>query len=193
MQPLRVNEMFLSIQGEGLNAGMPTWFVRLAGCNLKCSFCDTKHNRYNMMFIHDIIKKVKASPVRRIIWTGGEPTLQLTDDICGAVSDEGVWQGIESNGTGHIPDFIDWITISPKIPDAEVYDNVPCEIGEVKYVMTADSPLPVTNLWTNNLYLSPVFVDGKVDQAALKHCIQLCLDNPSWRLTMQYHKVWGVE
>lgn len=192
MQPLRVNEMFLSIQGEGLKAGMPTWFVRLAGCNLKCSFCDTKHNRYNMMFIHDIIKKVKASPVRRIIWTGGEPTLQLTDDICGAVSDEGIWQGIESNGTGHIPDFIDWVTISPKEPDNVTPENI-TSCDELKYVMTADSPLPEETMFASHVFLSPVFVDGKVDQAALKHCIQLCLDNPQWRLTMQYHKVWGVE
>ncbi|WP_069649423.1 radical SAM protein [Caloranaerobacter ferrireducens] len=75
---LRVNEIFLSIQGEGISTGLPTIFIRLTGCNLRCSYCDTtySYNYGNLMTIEQIIDKVKIFGYKRICITGGEPLLQ---------------------------------------------------------------------------------------------------------------------
>lgn len=78
---MRVNEIFYSLQGEGFHAGTPAVFVRFSGCNLKCSFCDTLHDRFKDMSEEDIMQEVAKYPASHVVITGGEPVLQLTASL----------------------------------------------------------------------------------------------------------------
>ena len=97
---MKVNEIFLSIQGEGINTGYPTVFVRFTGCNLRCSYCDTKY-AYNdgvEMSLDEIISKIQVFPYERVCVTGGEPLLQPDlNDLLERLSDYEV--SIETNGS----------------------------------------------------------------------------------------------
>ena len=73
----KINEIFYSIQGEGFHAGTPAIFVRFSGCNLKCSFCDTKHEEFKYMNDEDILQEIHSYPCRFVILTGGEPMQQV--------------------------------------------------------------------------------------------------------------------
>ena len=108
---LNVVEIFHSIQGEGHNAGRSAVFVRLTNCNKDCWFCDTDWNVGTDMTAGEILEEVKKlSPPsdyhnNLLIWTGGEPTLQLTDDVLELFAD--YYNCIETNGTNPVPDKID--------------------------------------------------------------------------------------
>ena len=96
---LKVNEIFYSLQGEGGRQGEASIFIRLTGCNLACDFCDTDFEDGKEMSLNEILTIIQAYPCRWIIWTGGEPTLQLTDKVLVFFRREGYLQAIESNGT----------------------------------------------------------------------------------------------
>ena len=110
----RVNEIFYSLQGEGYFTGTPAVFLRFSGCNLKCGFCDTRHEEYVVMYPTDIIDRIKGYPTRHIVITGGEPSLQLDQFLVDLLHDEGYFIQIETNGTHILPEGIDWVTCSPK-------------------------------------------------------------------------------
>lgn len=131
---MKVSEIFYSIQGEGPKAGRKSIFIRLAGCNLRCEFCDSKYAyKGKEMKIKDIINKIKNYPCKIIVWTGGEPSLQMeeltkTINILKNYSHE-----LETNGTNHIPvEPFKTIVISPKkqalnkrlIKKCKDYDNI---------------------------------------------------------------------
>ena len=86
----RVNEIFYSLQGEGYFTGTPAVFLRFSGCNLRCGFCDTRHEDYTEMSPTEIIEKVSAYPSRHIVITGGEPGLQLDGLLVEMLHDEGL-------------------------------------------------------------------------------------------------------
>jgi len=111
---LNVNEIFYSLQGEGGRTGQASVFIRLAKCNLTCSFCDTDFERGVKMTTDEVLREIKQYGCKWIIWTGGEPTLQLTDSIVAFFKQEGYLQAIETNGTRKVPVGIDYITCSPK-------------------------------------------------------------------------------
>ncbi len=99
---LLVNEIFFSIQGESLFSGLPTVFVRLTGCNLRCSYCDTKYayQAGAKMIIHEIIKRVASYRSRLVEITGGEPLLQAeTPELVSALLDKGYTVLLETNGS----------------------------------------------------------------------------------------------
>ena len=109
-----INEIFYSLQGEGVHMGKPSIFIRLSKCNLRCSFCDTEFDSGHEMSLEAIHEAIKQWPSRRIIWTGGEPTLQLTDEVVAYFKALGYHQSIETNGTRRPPRGLDYITCSPK-------------------------------------------------------------------------------
>ena len=78
---MRINEIFYSLQGEGRHTGTPAVFVRFAGCNLKCSFCDTDHSRSVEMTEEEIVEEVRQFPARFVVITGGEPSMQVTASL----------------------------------------------------------------------------------------------------------------
>lgn len=139
---LKIAEIFASLQGEGLRQGEPTIFVRFSGCNLKCSFCDT---RYAWQGGTDVTTAQALADVRKIRrrlkteWvclTGGEPLLQ---DISGFVADlheDGMKIQVETNATAYHPLHVDWYTVSPKPPRFFCREEYRKKAKEVKLIVT---------------------------------------------------------
>lgn len=185
---LRVNEIFYSIQGEGAHAGMPAVFIRLAGCNMKCPFCDTEHETYREMSLAEIIAEAdRYFPCCMIIWTGGEPTLQLTDEILSHFNL--FYNCIETNGTNPVPGSIDYISCSPKVPAGLLNKNF-ARLNEIRYPVQTGDILPEIHLLpvADDYFVSPVDVDKK----NVDNCLKLIKDNPQWRLSVQIHKLLNI-
>ena len=198
MKSYRVNEIFYSLQGEGGRAGEASIFVRFSGCNLTCSEavegfdCDTEFTSGVSMTAEEIIAAcTRAAPhCEWIVWTGGEPSLQLDADLVSAVIEAGYWQAIETNGTRELPVGLDYICVSPKTGEHTLKVS---DAQEVKYVRNAGQGIPKPTIKAERRYLSPAFhPDGTVDRSSLQHCIELCKLFPSWRLSCQQHKWWRV-
>lgn len=110
----KINEIFYSLQREGYHAGTPAVFVRFSGCNLKCSFCDTRHDEGTMMSDGEIVAEVMKYPACMVVLTGGEPGLWIDAEWVDALHQKGKYVCIETNGTRGLPENIDWVTCSPK-------------------------------------------------------------------------------
>ena len=109
-----VNEIFYSLQGEGYYTGTPAVFLRFAGCNRNCSFCDTDHNHGRAMTAAEIADTCAEYPTRHLVATGGEPLLQLDSDLLRLLKAKGFYVQIETNGSLPAPPEVDWVTCSPK-------------------------------------------------------------------------------
>ena len=110
----KINEIFYSLQGEGFHTGTPAVFVRFSGCNLKCSFCDTRHEEGILMSDEEILRAISAFPSNVVILTGGEPSLWIDQAFIDLLHRAGKYICIETNGTKPLPKGIDWVTCSPK-------------------------------------------------------------------------------
>lgn len=192
---MRVNEIFYSLQGEGYWTGCSSVFVRFSGCNLKCGFCDTKHTSYTEMSVDEIVDAVKQYAARRVVLTGGEPTLQLTRELLDKLHEHNYFIQIETNGSIPVPqdvvERIDWITLSPK--------DAPVRIGrfdELKVVYQAQDMSVYDSLVAMKpkaMSLQPCDYGQKVlNQANLKATINYVLQHPEWRLSLQTHKMTGI-
>ena len=163
-----INEIFYSLQGEGVHMGKASIFIRLSRCNLRCSFCDTEFDSGTEMTIEELRDAIAPYPGRRIIWTGGEPTLQLTEETVAYFKALGYHQSIETNGTRRPPAGLDYITCSPK-----------------KEAMQLLHP-------AGAYLLSPIFVgetQSEADKAAIELCVSHILEHPEWQLSLQMHKL----
>jgi 7-carboxy-7-deazaguanine synthase len=125
----KVAEIFESIQGEGYHAGVPAVFIRLAGCNLSCKFCDTKWDEVERMMMWEIVERVKdlaRSPSKLhsiclVVITGGEPMVQNVGPLAKALRDRHFLTEVETNGMFEIPErMFDYISFSPKVARAAV-------------------------------------------------------------------------
>jgi organic radical activating enzyme len=186
---LKVNEIFYSLQGEGARAGKPSIFIRLSDCNLRCTFCDTEFVSGREMTTREILQYIKAFPCNEIVWTGGEPTLQLTNEVLDEFP--GYYHCIETNGTNPIPEKIHYIALSPKVAEHVIRKNVP-SCDEVRYVRGPGMAIPEPATEAKRKYISPMADGDKISMEALRHCIRLCLENPEWSLSVQQHKLWGI-
>lgn len=202
---MKVNEIFYSLQGEGYRTGSPSVFVRLSGCNLKCSFCDTRHEAFTEMTEEEIVAETLRHPAPFVVITGGEPTLQLTPSFLKKLKEAGKNIQIETNGSIDLPDealrLIDHITCSPKSAPVKLR-----RIDELKVVFEAEAlPLPknVEELLARYeslaahhnaiCSLQPCDVGDPVrNRAITEAAIAYILEHPVWRLSLQTHKILNV-
>jgi organic radical activating enzyme len=192
---LSVKEIFYSLQGEGGRQGEASVFIRLTGCNLKCDFCDTDFNRGENMSIDSILTLIRKFPCRRIIWTGGEPTLQLTEEILSFFKQKGFFQAIESNGHYPLSTLLDYTVVSPK-GETEYAKKINPQVDEVRLPVKENDIIPQLNILPAARYyfLSPVFTDNKATtKANIDYCVEQCKRNPVWRLSLQIHKLIGID
>lgn len=194
---MKVTEVFYSLQGEGARAGEPSIFVRLAGCNLTCSFCDTEFESGKEMTDLELAAAIaKADPEQKcpwIVWTGGEPMMQLTAEAVQFFANRGYKQAIETNGSRSIPFMLDWVAVSPKVAEHVVAMNFPNGVNELRYVRHTGQPgAPEPFVKADRYFLSPQFHGNQIDKANLAHCMALCLANPRWSLSIQLHKLIGI-
>lgn len=153
---LKIVEIFPSVQGEGLRQGSPAIFIRLAGCNLRCSFCDTKYaweggrQRTEAAVFRTVARIRKTYPAEWICLTGGEPLLQDVGPLIRRLKDDGSRDRpgrlkiqIETNGLFHPPHSVDWVTISPKPPAYAFRPEYRSLAREVKLVVSGRLSLAV--------------------------------------------------
>ncbi|MBX3561514.1 MAG: 7-carboxy-7-deazaguanine synthase [Sphingomonas sp.] len=203
-----VKEIFLTLQGEGMQAGRRAVFLRLAGCNLwsgreqdragaQCTFCDTDFvgmdgengGRYGAAALADKVTALWAGGERPlVVITGGEPMLQLDNVLIDALHARGFEVAVETNGTLPAPDGIDWICVSPKAGNALVQRSG----DELKLVWPQEGidPAALADLDFRHFLIQPM--DCADGQAALAASIAFVLANPRWRLSLQTHKLLGL-
>lgn len=205
-----VKECFLTVQGEGGQAGRAAVFLRFAGCNLwnglerdrataVCDFCDTdfvgvdgdgggKFADAAMLADHVQARWIGGEGDRLVVCTGGEPLLQLDPALIDALHARGFAVAVETNGTVAAPDGIDWICVSPKA-DAPV---VQTRGHELKLVFPQAKAMPerFEHLDFERFWLQPM--DGPDQAANTAAAVAWCLQHPRWRLSVQTHKYIGV-
>ena len=197
MAKYKVNEIFYSIQGEGRHAGRAAIFVRFSGCNLKCPFCDTDFKKYEEMGAIDILNKIQLlSPdCKFVVFTGGEPTLQVDEELTTLLQNWGYYIAVETNGTHLLPQGIDWITCSPKKAFVETQAAVVIpHANELKLVFDDKHPVDCCHLKADYLYLQPCDTGNDEQNAIImKHCIEYTKQHPEWQLSLQTHKIIGIQ
>lgn len=187
---MKVNEIFYSLQGEGHFTGTAAVFLRLSGCNLACSFCDTLHQDGRQYTDQEILQQIREYPSRHVVITGGEPALQLTSEFVDLLHDNGYFVQVETNGTIPVPENVDWITCSPK-------SRPICyrAVNELKVVFQDDGDdfSRFDTVEAGCRYLQPCDVNDVERNAAITgHCIEFIKRNPQWRLSLQTHKILGM-
>lgn len=205
-----VKEIFLTLQGEGGQAGRPAVFCRFAGCNLwsgreqdraaaVCNFCDTDFigmdgpggGRFtDADALADAVEAAWAGgPSDRLtVLTGGEPLLQVDDALVEALRSRGFAIALETNGTLVAPDGIDWVCVSPKA-QAPVVQTSGQELKLV-YPQPGVDPERFEMLDFERFLLQPM--DGPSRTANTEAAIAYCLAHPRWRLSVQTHKYLGI-
>lgn len=204
-----VKEVFYTLQGEGAHVGRPAVFVRFSGCNLwtgrerdrasaVCSFCDTDFlgtdgiggGRYETP--HELADAAALvwpgeAPGRWLVCTGGEPALQLDDDLIRAFHARGFAVAIETNGTRPLPHGLDWVCVSPKAGSRLTVTRG----DELKVVVP--QPLDLDGLLAlefRHFFLQPM--DGPDVAENTRIALRHCLGHPPWRLSLQTHKSLGI-
>lgn len=191
---LTVNEIFYSLQGEGGRSGEASIFIRLTMCNLNCSFCDTDFAEGDEMTVENIMEKIKQYPCKWIIWTGGEPTIQLRDEHLAFFQQHGYKQAIETNGTRRVPSLIDYITCSPKQDYGSIKSRIP-KVNEIRMPIKKGDPVPDISIFpkADRYFLSPIFDADKMNTENVSYCVELIKQHPEWQLSLQIHKLIHIE
>jgi organic radical activating enzyme len=201
---MKVSEIFYSLQGEGSRQGEPSLFVRLSGCSAKYACyasgvrCDTEFESGKDIAPEELQERLDnlSQDCDWIVWTGGEPTDQLSAEVIEYFKGMQYFQAIETSGIAPVPAGLDLVTISPKVAEHVLAKNFDPEVWsgkrELKYVRHAGQGIPAPSLKADYYFLSPHFNGNQINEDNLNHCTQLCLENPSWRLSTQLHKIWKV-
>lgn len=213
-----VKELFPTLQGEGAHAGRAAVFCRFAGCNLwsgreedrataVCQFCDTDFVGSDgdgggkfatapelVDAIENAWISTSAGPQQRyVVFTGGEPLLQLDAPLIDALHAKGFLIAVETNGTLKVPKGVDWVCVSPKAGS----DLVVLQADEIKLVIPQQGHTAIETLLARfekmdyrNRFLQAM--DGPLQQENLALAIRLCQKRPLWRLSVQTHKIVGI-
>ena len=206
-----VKEIYLTLQGEGFHTGKHAVFCRFSGCNLwtglekdrgkaVCTFCDTDFvgtdgvngAKYSSAeLLAEMIDELwpKDFKEKLVVFTGGEPLLQLNKELIDLLHTQKFKIAVETNGTIMPPENIDWICVSPKKGSKFKlnYGN------ELKLVYPQDdfSPKLFENFDFDHFFLQPM--DGKNLQRNILQSVSYCIENPLWRLSLQTHKIMGID
>lgn len=220
LTPMHLSERFTSLQGEGYWSGTPAAFVRMAGCNLACPFCDTDFRPTHTLNEEQLARWAQSTGMHHVVITGGEPALQLTPTLIESLHQKGLYVQVETNGTIPIPRGwgVDWITCSPKMQPLSAYRadataNPPVRgeggqaatnegrveeswswVDELKIVFTAPADVaPWEQVLCPHRFIQPCDTgDAARNQSILRAAIDYCLTHPQWRLSLQTHKILGI-
>ena len=213
-----VKELFPTLQGEGAHTGRAAVFCRFAGCNLWsgreedrataiCKFCDTDFvgsdgdggGKFDTAqdlanAIESSWRSTSAGPQQRyVVFTGGEPLLQLDEALIAELHQKGFEVAIETNGTIKVPKGVDWVCVSPKAGS----DLIVLQANELKLVIPQEGHDSLEKLLARfekmdyrNRFLQPI--DGPNLKINTELAISLCQKRPLWRLSLQSHKLVGI-
>lgn len=204
-----INEIFYSVQGEGVNAGRPAVFCRFSGCNLwtgrerdrpvaVCKFCDTDFvgthgtcgGKYQTpsALVEQLVELWPTAGPRFVVLTGGEPLLQVDSRLLTELHANGFEVAVETNGTIRAPDGIDWLCVSPKTAGPLV-QNFGTELKLV-FPQVEVRPEQFVGMYFGHFLLQPM--DGPDLAANTALVLDYCKRNPLWRVSLQLHKVLRV-
>ena len=210
-------EIFLTLQGEGGQAGRVNVFARFAGCNLwsgreqdrataACDFCDTDFvgtdgegggkfaTPAEVVAALDAVWGAIGAGDKAVVFTGGEPLLQLDAELVAAVKAAGYFIAVESNGTIMAPDGIDWICVSPKGQNR--LKQIRGQELKLIWPQAGIDPAEFAGLDFERFYLQPKDPLGADKADAARHTqmvIDYCLAHPQWRMSVQTHKLVGLK
>jgi len=196
-----VKEIFgPTLQGEGAHAGRPCVFLRFAGCNLQCSWCDTDFRPEGALRLtaEEIVTRLRELDRHRagmVVVTGGEPALQWDAPLAAALREAGFRVHMESNGTRPLAAGVDWLTVSPKPQFHGSADQLAItRADECKLVVddtvTADAVAAYESMEFGALFLQPCMDDRYPTHLA--RTLELLERHPRWRLSLQIHKIVGL-
>ncbi|MFT4091767.1 MAG: 7-carboxy-7-deazaguanine synthase [Asticcacaulis sp.] len=212
-----LKEIFLTLQGEGGQAGRVTVFARFTGCNLwsgreqdrataACTFCDTDfvgtdgENGGKFPTPADVVAALDAQwgmidpSLKAVVFTGGEPFLQLDAPLIAAVKAAGYFIAVESNGTLKAPEGVDWLCISPK-GENRLHQTSGQELKLV-WPQAGVDPSEFTGMAFERFYLQPKDPLDQNPDTRVAHTqavIDYCLSHPQWRMSVQTHKIVGIK
>lgn len=197
---LEVSELFYSLQGEGKRVGSPTIFIRLQNCKVKFACyklgirCDTEFESGGLMSLDNIYLWIKknAPNCKEITWTGGEPAAQLKEEHVAFFTKLDFYQTIETSGAFAVPENLNFISVSPKVAEHVLLKNFPKGVSELRYVRHIGQDIPNPLVRADNYFLSPHSDANQINKENLRHCINLCIKNPTWKLSVQSHKLWSI-
>lgn len=190
-------EDFYTIQGEGAYSGRPAYFIRTAGCDVNCWWCDVQESwdedAHPLESVDNIVKRAKESGAEFAVITGGEPLLHDLDPLTLQLKRAGIKTHIETSGSSPLSGYLDWITLSPK-RFKEPIDEIFPYVDELKVVVLTNKDLE----WaeknadkcpeSTQLLLQPEWEkEGAVDLI-----IDYVKENPEWGISLQTHKFMGV-
>lgn len=207
----KIKEVFYTLQGEGAHAGRPAVFLRFSACNLWtgrvqdraraiCQFCDTDFvgtdgtGGGKFASAHQLAMHVAGFWPRHdvghpmVVCTGGEPLLQLNDELVAALHEQGLYVAVETNGTQEPPTGIDWLCVSPKV-GADLVVERGDELKLV-YPQVGGDPSQFEHLDFESFRLQPM--DGPNVESNTADAVEYCLKNPHWSLSIQTHKQLGI-
>jgi hypothetical protein len=193
-QQYPVMEMFYSLQGEGYHQGKAAFFIRLAGCDVGCVWCDVKDSwdasKHPVLSIQEIVNAALEHPARLAIVTGGEPLLHHLDPLTTALKAAGFQTNIETSGSSPMSGNWDWVCLSPKKFKAPLPENVVLA-DELKVVVFNNSDFEWAETYAKQtaphckLFLQPEW-DKQTQITPV--VIEYVKANPKWELSAQLHK-----
>ena len=191
-------EQFLSLQGEGFNTGKAAYFIRLAGCNVRCDFCDVKQS-WNvadrpLASVGSIVDNARKHNAVNAVVTGGEPLLYDLNPMTRALKAEGICTWLETSASKPLSGMWDWICISPKTKRPPLEENM-IYADELKVVISDESDFSFAELYASKtkrdcmLYLQ---AEWESEKKVMKSIIDYIEHHPIWRLSLQTHKYLDI-
>ncbi|MGK7370252.1 MAG: 7-carboxy-7-deazaguanine synthase QueE [Candidatus Halalkalibacterium sp. M3_1C_030] len=194
---LPVMEDFYTIQGEGAHTGRPAYFIRTAGCDVNCWWCDVQESwdesKHPVVEVGEIVQRAKQSGAEFAVITGGEPLLHDLDALTLRLKQEGIQTHIETSGSSPLSGYLDWITLSPKRFKKPLDDIFPY-VDELKVVVLKNKDIE----WAEKnaekcpegtrLLLQPEWDTP----SSMDLIVEYVKENPEWGISLQTHKFLGV-
>jgi organic radical activating enzyme len=195
---LPVMEEFYTIQGEGYHMGTAAYFVRIGGCDVGCSWCDTKESWDSELFpaikLNGIIEHVASTPAKTIVVTGGEPSMYPLDYFTKKLQEKGVKTMVETSGAKPLTGVWDWVCLSPKKyspPHSSVYPKA----NELKVIIQNAADI----VWAEKnaalvskdckLFLQPEWSRA---EAIMETLTDYVMQHPEWKISLQAHKYMKI-
>ncbi|MGZ3840170.1 MAG: 7-carboxy-7-deazaguanine synthase QueE [Flavisolibacter sp.] len=195
---LPVMEQFYTIQGEGFHQGKAAYFIRLAGCDVGCVWCDVKDSweadRHPVIPVEALVALVRETPARIVVITGGEPLLHDLGALTSQLHQAGLSTHVETSGSAPLSGALDWITLSPKKFKAPLPEVVP-HASELKIVIYHASDFAWAEKYAAQvsasckLYLQPEWSKAEIVTPLIIDYIKA---HPQWQLSLQVHKYINV-
>jgi 7-carboxy-7-deazaguanine synthase len=195
---LPLMESFYSIQGEGFNSGKSVFFIRLAGCDVGCHWCDVKEswdiNKHSVVPTNQLIEEAIQYPAKAVVITGGEPLMHNLDYLTNGLKDNDIKTFIETSGTQPLTGIWDWVCVSPKkfkpaLP--EVLSNA----DELKIIIFNKTDFEWAEEFVSQvpsgckLYLQPEWDKRDIVTPLI---IEYVKNNPKWEISLQIHKYLDI-